>query len=479
MRGRLVGTVAAIALAVAGLGMAGTGVSGATAPTSRPWSAAQVLAAARASHLRGLGRLGRVNASAAGPVPVMTVHDATGDVPDPQGDITAAGFAQNSSQFAFGVEVADPVDPATDPAWQAGGVDLEFALDRNNDGNPDYLVVVVEIDASDIETAVLPFSNPGAGACPGSFAYIAGSGYRATFPNHCLPGGMRFRFEAAMAYSADPNNENPPVDFAPSDSTWSAPLTTVAAPAPSGPAGYWMLGADGRVYGFGNAIAFPGITPHAAAMSGRKDGKGYWIVDTSGHVFAFGTAHNYGGSPGLMPGERITTMSTTKTQAGYWLFSNRGRAFAYGDASSYGDMSGTRLNGPVIASVASAGGHGYYMVASDGGIFGFGDARFYGSTGNLRLRKPVVGISPTPDSKGYWLVGADGGVFSFGDAPFRGSMGNVALNQPVEGIVAYGNGYLMGAADGGVFNFSNRPFVGSLATRAPSAPIIGLAAFAG
>jgi hypothetical protein len=438
---------------------------------------ARLRALARSLRLQGEGARPAAAASASGPVPVMTVQDPVGDVPSSQGDITGAGFAQNSTSFAFGMTVADPVDPTTDPAWQAGTVQLAFALDTNDDGLPEWVILVLPFSPTDIEAGLVSFSDPSVQPCFGQFAYIPSSGYRTTFPNNCLPGSMRFRFQAAMSYTLDPNDQNPPIDYAPSESTWSQVFTTRAGQAAAN--GYWMLGADGRVYGFGRVTSFLGVTPNAAAMSGRKDGQGYWIVDKSGHVFAFGTARNFGGTPRLLPGERISTLSPTKTQNGYWLFSNRGRAFAYGDASSYGDMSGQHLNGPIVASVASAGGHGYYMVGSDGGIFGFGDARFYGSTGNLRLTRPIVGIAPTPSNVGYWLVGSDGGVFSFGDARFRGSMGGTRLNRPIVGIVAYGNGYLMSAADGGIFDFSNSAYLGSLAGHPLSAPIIGLAAFAG
>jgi hypothetical protein len=476
MRGRWGAGLCAVAVAAGGLGAMGSGVS-AAAPATSLWSVTQLRAEARALRTLAEGMHSQAVATGAGPVPVMTVHDPVGDVPSPQGDITGAGFAQNATSFAFGITVADPVDPATDPAWQAGGAEVAFALDRNNDGNPDFIILEVQTGPDTFMAGLVSATSPDGQACIGQFAYISGSGYRATFPNNCLPGSMSFRFEAAMVYSLDPQDPNAPVDYAPSSSTWSQTFTT--RPAPFVPGGYWLIGGDGRVYGFGRSVAFPGITPNAAAIAGRQDGNGYWIVDRAGNVYAFGTAHNFGGSPSLFPGERITTMSPTRSQNGYWLFSNQGRAFAFGDASLYGDMSGSHLNGPIVASVASAGGHGYYMVGSDGGIFGFGDARFYGSTGGMRLNKPIVGIAPTPDNKGYWLVGADGGVFNFGDAPFRGSMGAVRLNQPIRGIVAYGNGYLMGGADGGVFDFSVLPFAGSLAGRALTAPIIGLAAFAG
>jgi hypothetical protein len=244
--------------------------------------------------------------------------------------------------------------------------------------------------------------------------------------------------------------------------------------------GYWMLGRDGAVYGFGNAAnygraSFPAGV-RATAIVNRSDGLGYWVVASDGSVRAFGNAQHFGDHPPLGGGEFVSTMSVTPTHKGYWLFTNRGRVIRYGDAKFYGDMSGVALNGPVVASVATPTGKGYYMVGSDGGVFSFGDARFKGSTGGLRLNRPVVGISPTPDNKGYWLVASDGGVFAF-SATFRGSMGSVRLNRPVNGLVPFGNGYLMVASDGGVFNFSNKPFYGSLASSPPASPIIGISAF--
>jgi ribosomal protein L24E len=249
--------------------------------------------------------------------------------------------------------------------------------------------------------------------------------------------------------------------------------TVATSGGPSG--GYWMLGADGTVYAFGNAPRLGSAGGPAVAIAARADGRGYWTVDAAGDVSPFGTAAGHGGNPAMHAGETVSTISATPSGNGYWLFTNRGQAFPYGDAHFYGDMSGTVLNGPVIASVATPTGHGYYMVGSDGGVFSFGDAHFHGSTGNMRLNRPIVGIAPTPNNHGYWLVASDGGVFAF-RAPFHGSMGATHLNKPVNGLVAYGNGYLMVANDGGVFDFSNKAFAGSLANTPPPAPIIGIAA---
>ncbi len=240
--------------------------------------------------------------------------------------------------------------------------------------------------------------------------------------------------------------------------------------------GYWMLGADGHVYAFGDAPDLGSTASPAVAFAARSDGTGYWVVDTAGNVHAFGTAAIRGSRPVLAQNEVVSTISGTPSGDGYWLFTNRGRVFVYGDAHFFGDMSAVQLNGPIVASIATPTGRGYYLVGSDGGVFSFGDARFHGSMGGAHLNQPIVGLSPTPDNHGYWLVASDGGVFAFG-APFRGSLGNVALNKPVNGLVAYGNGYLMVASDGGVFSFSNKAFVGSLGGNPPAAPIVGIAAF--
>ncbi len=416
------------------------------------------------------GATATATATVAAPVvPPNTVVDPPGDVPFGQGDIIDAGFVENTTSFVFGIKVKKPVNPKTDPAWLAGLPFAAIALDTNRDQIPDDIIFVFPDLHGGMQSTLASVSNDH--ICDGQPAYVAGYGYTTTFAKNCLPIGLKFQFQVAMSYTTDPSAA---FDFDLAPDRGFSPTVVAAAAVHS--SGYWMLGADGRVYGFGGAVGFPGVVPGAAAMAPRADGKGYWVTDTGGHVRAYGSARSFGGSPSLGANERITTIAATPTANGYWLFSNQGRVFAYGDAHGYGDMSGTRLNGQIIASTATPSGKGYYMIGQDGGIFAFGDARFYGSTGSMHLNKPIVGMSPTPSGRGYWLVGSDGGVFAF-DAPFRGSMGGTKLNREVNGLVSYGNGYLMAAADGGVFDFSDRPFVGSLAEHPPSAPIIGLAAF--
>ena len=245
--------------------------------------------------------------------------------------------------------------------------------------------------------------------------------------------------------------------------------------------GYWMVGADGKVYAFGTAQKFgdAGLTPGTSAvdLEPTPTGGGYWVVDDAGGVAAFGDAV-YRGSPDsltLKGDEKVTSLSSTQTGKGYWMFTNKGRVLTFGDATHFGDMAGKPLNAPVLDSIVTPSGKGYYMVAGDGGIFSFGDAKFYGSMGGKPLNKPVQSLVPDSDGVGYWLVASDGGIFAF-DASFRGSMGGKPLNKPVTGMVRYADGYLMVGEDGGIFNFSSQQFLGSLGSTPPSRPIVSVAA---
>jgi hypothetical protein len=288
-----------------------------------------------------------------------------------------------------------------------------------------------------------------------------------------------------------PGQQPPPPPPGPGPGPGDPPAPPGTDPTPvhtaNGRSGYWMLGADGKVYPFGSAVGL-GDATRALAASGparvtaadvepTPSGDGYWVVDTLGTVYPFGKAKPIGSIDAgrLAAGESVTSLSATPTGNGYWIFTTKGRAVTFGDATFFGDMSRAPLNGPVLDSVPTPTGRGYFMVASDGGIFAFGDALFAGSMGNKRLNAPVQSLVPDPDGRGYWLVASDGGVFAF-ETPFRGSMGGTRLNKPITGMVPYGNGYLMVAEDGGVFNFSDKTFAGSLGGNPPSRPIVAVAA---
>jgi hypothetical protein len=297
-----------------------------------------------------------------------------------------------------------------------------------------------------------------------------------------------FNVKATLAEAPYGNGATltPPGPVGPGTPTTTTTAPPAAKPGDPGltyqgdsPRGYWMLGADGAVYPFGEAKPL-GNGPtgtNAVDLESTPSGQGYWILTEDGKVSPHGDATGFGNVDAgrLAPGEKMASLSATPSGKGYWVFTNRGRAIAFGDAAFFGDVSALKLNGPVLDSVATPSGKGYYMVASDGGIFAFGDAHFAGSMGGRTLNAPVQSLVPDSDGAGYWLVASDGGIFAF-SAPFHGSMGGKALSKPVTGMVRYGDGYLMVAEDGGIFNFSSAAFAGSLGGHPPARPIVSVAA---
>jgi hypothetical protein len=163
-------------------------------------------------------------------MPVMTVQDAVGDTPYPQGDITAASFAQDATNFSFAVTVVQPLDPATDPAWHNGNAVLSFSLDANNDGVEDrYAMALPQGPNQAAKVGFRSYPDLIAPICWGTITSVPGSGYRLTFPNRCLPGSTRFRFHAQMDYRPD-SDHHTVTDWAPGMNAWSESFTTMAGP---------------------------------------------------------------------------------------------------------------------------------------------------------------------------------------------------------------------------------------------------------
>ena len=116
---------------------------------------------------------------------------------------------------------------------------------------------------------------------------------------------------------------------------YTAPCSRSPLPHPSSPSfprrsrGYWLIGADGGVYPFGDA-RYEGGTggkPRAdpvVAAAATPDGAGYWLVDATGGVMAFGDARNYGSLPSPVTGHVVAIVATTDGE-GYWIASQHGR----------------------------------------------------------------------------------------------------------------------------------------------------------
>ena len=194
------------------------------------------------------------------------------------------------------------------------------------------------------------------------------------------------------------------------------PIMGIAA----GSGGFWLVDLAGNVFPMGAPNV--GYAFHAASfivgITATPSGRGYWLDGADGAVYSFGDAKFYGPTTHLRLNAAMDGIAG-HPGGGYYEVAGDGGIFAWG-APFHGSTGGMHLNKPIVGMAAVPNGTGYWEVASDGGVFSFGGARFHGSTGALHLNAPVVGMTATPDGGGYWMVASDGGIFSFGDAHYYG-----------------------------------------------------------
>jgi hypothetical protein len=155
-------------------------------------------------------------------------------------------------------------------------------------------------------------------------------------------------------------------------------------------------------------------------LAPTADGGGYWLVGADGGVFAFGDAGYHGSAIGMSQTSPIVGLAPTPSGDGYWELAANGSVYALGAAP----FDGTAPVQSAAVGITPADG-GYRVVSSDGSTYSFGGATFEGTLTGLPLNKPIVGTSST--AGGYLEVAADGGVFNFGSVGYYGSLGDSTL----------------------------------------------------
>ena len=222
----------------------------------------------------------------------------------------------------------------------------------------------------------------------------------------------------------------------------------------AGDLGYWLVASDGGIFSFGNAGFYgsiPGLgiapagsgLPHSlnapiVGMVPSSDGNGYFMVGADGGVFTFGDAKYEGSCPGIggCPGGAAVAVMPDASGNGYWVVTAGGDVQPFGDAAVYGGPG--PANEPVVAAVRSADGGGYYVLYPNGVVLAYGDAFNYGTAyGEVGGSNPASTIFTTSDSGGYWIVSANGSVITEGDAPYLGGANELHLN----GAIIAGTGW--------------------------------------
>ena len=99
--------------------------------------------------------------------------------------------------------------------------------------------------------------------------------------------------------------------------------------------GYFLVGADGGVFSFGDAPfenSLPGLGVHVSNIVGivaTNNDQGYFLVGSDGGVFSFGNAPFENSLPGL--GVHVTNIigiAPTANDGGYWVVSSTGSVYA-------------------------------------------------------------------------------------------------------------------------------------------------------
>lgn len=125
----------------------------------------------------------------------------------------------------------------------------------------------------------------------------------------------------------------------------------------------------------------PQLSAPLAAFARTPSGKGYILVGTDGAVFTFGDALYFGSLPelGIVPNRPIVAAAVSSSGGGYTLAGADGGIFTFGDAPYLGGLGGVALNEPITDMAFTPSGAGYWLAAADAGVFTFGDAPFLGA----------------------------------------------------------------------------------------------------
>ena len=208
------------------------------------------------------------------------------------------------------------------------------------------------------------------------------------------------------------------------------PIVSLAA-TPAG-RGYWMVGADGGVFAFGDA-PFLGRAGRAAPLAGhppRADAEREGVLGALRRrrglrlrrrrlpgpaVPRAGERRRPGGNP-----ERPGLLDRHRRRPGLRLRRRRPPDRHRRVAPGRRRRRARRRNrpAPTVAIAASPDGKGYWLLGRDGGVFSFG-VPFHGSVGDRQPYGQAVDLRPTDSGAGYYVAGADGAVFAFGDADRR------------------------------------------------------------
>ena len=115
------------------------------------------------------------------------------------------------------------------------------------------------------------------------------------------------------------------------------------------------------------------------------DIRGYWLIGADGGVYAFGDAPFLGSLPGL--GQHVSNVVGIMGSgaSGYAFTTSAATVTSFGTMGTYLPAGPLALNAPVVDITPPVGVAGYWLIAKDGGVFAYGNAPYEGSLPELGI----------------------------------------------------------------------------------------------
>ena len=231
--------------------------------------------------------------------------------------------------------------------------------------------------------------------------------------------------------------------------------------------GYWVLFSNGAVSAFnapyyGQTLVPPGgwgQHPAAVAIAAAADGRGYYVLRANGAVYGYGVAAKGSLAGTLHYGTTAPTLAVgiavDPATGGYWIATSSGRVAAFDapdDGSPLASAHGVYDGDPVTGMTAMPDGVGYDVVRASGEVDQFDPSspgQLPGSSA-LPLGALATAIASDPATGGYYVAIDDTPVGGYVN-PLRGV--TALLPQEVDQGVDYcGSGPIYALGDGVVVN---------------------------
>jgi hypothetical protein len=136
--------------------------------------------------------------------------------PEPRADIVQTHVSYETGRLVFSVRVGQWVDPRQDPNWASESTYVDWEIDTDGDGKPDYEVQYFLSEGTPVAGVSRAGDDTGDSVCVAESGYAAHGDAVAIDPA-CFNAPASFSYRVSMYYDSDPKNEDADVltDVAP------------------------------------------------------------------------------------------------------------------------------------------------------------------------------------------------------------------------------------------------------------------------